>query len=144
MEWYYTMLFSEKFYTTKPIKFFMKKQLLFVLMVCLFIPKSQAQDDGLIAAAAGIAAIGAAFASIEQLKEQAELTAMEWLINNRPEMTGFSLKTLDFDGKKAMELREQYANEAADNGWIGLFYHAKANSIAKIERQDDNFRIVPV
>ena len=50
----------------------------------------------------------------------------------------------DFDGKKAMELREQYANEAADSGWIGLFYHAKANSIAKIARQDDNFRIVPV
>ena len=82
----------------------MKKLLFFLLMACLFIPKSRAQDEGLIAAAAGIAAIGAAFASIEQLKEQAELTATEWLINNRPEMTSFSLKTLDFDGKKAKDM----------------------------------------
>jgi len=50
----------------------------------------------------------------------------------------------DYDGRKAMELRESYATEAADNHWICLFYHAKANAIAKIAKQDDSFRIVPV
>ncbi|WP_347374475.1 hypothetical protein [Aequorivita sp. Q41] len=82
----------------------MKKLLLFVMIFCLFIPKSKAQDDGIIAAAAGIAAIGAIVVSINQMKEQAELKATEWLLNNRPGMTNFSLKTLDFDGKKAKDM----------------------------------------
>lgn len=50
----------------------------------------------------------------------------------------------DYDGRKAMELREEYATEASENNWICLFYHAKADSIAKISKQDDSFRIVPV
>lgn len=50
----------------------------------------------------------------------------------------------DYDGKKAMELREEYATQAAENNWTCLFYHAKANSIAKIAIEDDNFRIVPI
>jgi len=50
----------------------------------------------------------------------------------------------DYDGRKAMELREQYATEAAENDWTCLFYHAKADSIAKIAKQKDSFKIVPV
>lgn len=50
----------------------------------------------------------------------------------------------DYDGRKAMELREVYATEAAEKDWTCLFYHAKANSIAKIAKQDDTFRIVPI
>src|SRR5690606_26517097 len=50
----------------------------------------------------------------------------------------------DYDGRKAMELREEYATEAAENNWTCLFYHAKANSIAKIAKQDDSFRIIPI
>src|SRR5690606_6440810 len=68
------------------------------------IPKVKAQDDGLVAAVAGIAAIGAIAMSIENMKEQAELKATEWLLNNEPNMTSFSLKTLDFDGKKAKDM----------------------------------------
>lgn len=82
----------------------MKKLILFLLIACLFVPKSNAQNDGLVAAAVGIAAIGAIVVSIDRMKEQAELTATEWLLNNRADMTSFSLKTLDFDGKKAKDM----------------------------------------
>jgi hypothetical protein len=81
-----------------------KKSILFLLVLCLFISKSKAQDDGVIAAVAGVAAIGAIVMSIENMKEQAELKATEWLLNNEPNMTSFSLKTLDFDGKKAKDM----------------------------------------
>jgi hypothetical protein len=81
-----------------------KKSILFLLVLCLFISKSKAQDDGVIAAVAGVAAIGAIVMSIENMKEQAELKATEWLLNNEPNMTSFSLKTLDFDGKKVKDM----------------------------------------
>jgi len=50
----------------------------------------------------------------------------------------------DYDGRKAMELREQYANEAAENNWKCLFYHANETSIAIIAKQDESFKIIPV
>ncbi|WP_418637301.1 hypothetical protein [Winogradskyella sp.] len=74
------------------------------MVSCLFVPKAKAQDDGLVAAVAGIAAIGAIAISIDQMEEQAELKATEWLLNHRPDMKSFSLKTLDFDGKKAKDM----------------------------------------
>lgn len=49
-------------------------------------------------------AIGAGIAAVEQMKEQAELNATEWLLTNHPEYTQFSLKTLDFDGKKLKDM----------------------------------------
>ncbi|NGX85337.1 hypothetical protein [Aequorivita sp. KMM 9714] len=82
----------------------MKKLLLFSLVTLVFVPKTFAQNDGLVAAAAGLAAVGAAIVSVDNMKEQAELTATEWLMNNRPDITSFSLKTLDFDGKKAKDM----------------------------------------
>lgn len=82
----------------------MKKNFLFLLLAILLIPKAKAQDDGLVAAVTGIAAIGAIAISIKQMEEQAELKATEWLLNNEPDMTSFSLKTLDFDGKKAKDM----------------------------------------
>lgn len=82
----------------------MKKNFLFLLLAILLIPKAKAQDDGLVAAVTGIAAIGAIAISIKQMEEQAELKATEWLLNNEPNMTSFSLKTLDFDGKKAKDM----------------------------------------
>jgi len=82
----------------------MKKLLLFILVSLLFIPKSTSQNDGVIAAAAGLAAVGAIILSVDQMKEQAELNATEWLLNNQPSITSFSLKTLDFDGKKAKDM----------------------------------------
>ncbi|MBT8275774.1 MAG: hypothetical protein KJO39_06515 [Bacteroidia bacterium] len=85
----------------------MKKILLYVLLTCLLIPNTKAQDDGAVAAAAvvgGLLAIGAGVAAVEAMKEQAELTATQWVLGNHPDMTSFSLKTLDFDGKKLKDM----------------------------------------
>src|SRR5690606_17480203 len=64
------------------------------------------QDDGaaVAAVAGGLLAIGAGIAAVEQMKEQAELTATEWFLTNHPEYNQFSLKTLDFDGKKLKDM----------------------------------------
>ncbi|MAZ72337.1 MAG: hypothetical protein CMC70_04235 [Flavobacteriaceae bacterium] len=82
----------------------MKKTILIVILTFILMPKSSAQDDGVLGAALGLAAIGGAIIAVDQMKEQAELRATEWLLNNRPEMSSFSLKTLAFDGKKAKDM----------------------------------------
>jgi hypothetical protein len=80
----------------------MKKIKIITLSLLLtFSLKTNAQkNDGIIAAVAGIAAIGSAIAINGQMKEMAELKATEWLLTEHPEFTSFSLKTLDFDAKK--------------------------------------------
>lgn len=78
-----------------------------IITLCLLLSfsfKFQAQkNDGVVAAVAGIAAIGSAIAINAQMKEMAELEATEWLLDAHPEFTSFSLKTLDFDAKKAKD-----------------------------------------
>ena len=49
----------------------------------------------------------------------------------------------DFDGRKAMALREEYGKKAAEEGWTCLFYHAKTLCVGNIVYQDDHFKIVP-
>lgn len=49
----------------------------------------------------------------------------------------------DFDGEKAMELREEYGKRAAEGGWTCLFYHAKKNAIGGVTYGDEVFKIVP-
>jgi len=80
----------------------MKKIKIFTLCLCiLFSFKSQAQkNNGIAAAAAGLAIIGSAIAINSQMKELAELKATEWVLDKHPEFTSFSLKTLDFEAKK--------------------------------------------
>lgn len=85
----------------------MKKTLITVLTILLIGQlKMKAQDNGaaIAGAVAGIAAIGAGIAAVEQMKEQAELSATEWFLTNHPEYNQFSLKTLDFDGKKLKDM----------------------------------------
>lgn len=84
----------------------MNKKLIFLaLITILLIPRqATAQNNGAAAAVAGIVAIGATIAAIEDMKERTELTATQWLLANHPEITSFSLKTLDFDGKKAKDM----------------------------------------
>lgn len=85
----------------------MKKLFLLFCITIFLIPKqSKAQNDGagIAAVAGGLMAIGAGIAAIEQMKEQAELTATQWVLSNHPELTSFSLKTLDFDGKKLKDM----------------------------------------
>lgn len=85
----------------------MKQLKLFVLVLILFFPKkNNAQDNGAAVAGAvgALVGVGVGIAAVEQMKERAELTATEWLLANNPEMTSFSLKTLDFDGKKLKDM----------------------------------------
>jgi hypothetical protein len=85
----------------------MKNVIIALCTLLIFIPKqSNAQDKGAaIAGAVGaLAAIGAGIAAVEQMKERAELTATEWILGNNPEITSFSLQTIDFDGKKLKDM----------------------------------------
>ena len=85
------------------------KKLSTLLFICLLInlPNSNAQKNNGAAAAAvvgGLMAIGTGIAAVKSMKEQAELSATEWFLNNHPEFSQFSMKTLDFDGKKMGDL----------------------------------------
>ncbi|GHA47613.1 hypothetical protein GCM10007103_30710 [Salinimicrobium marinum] len=85
----------------------MKKITLVFLIVLSIIPKnmnSQNEGEAIAAIAGGLLAIGAGVAAVEQMKEQAELTATEWILSNQSDMESFSLKTLDFDGKKLKDI----------------------------------------
>lgn len=86
----------------------MKKLLLLVLLtitIC-FPQRNQAQNKGeaMAAVAGGLMAIGAGIAAVEQMKEQAELNATQYMLSNFPELNSFSLKTLSFDGKKLKDM----------------------------------------
>lgn len=87
----------------------MKKQL-FIMLILLGIyvkpSVSHSQNNGAAGAAiaGGIIGIGVGIAAIEDLKEQLELTGTEWLLESHPEITSFSLKTLDFEGKKLKDM----------------------------------------
>ena len=48
----------------------------------------------------------------------------------------------DFDGRKAMELREEYGIKAAAENWTCLFYHGKSKSTGKVERIDGAFKVI--
>lgn len=85
----------------------MKQLLLFIIIGFTLLPKqAQAQNDGaaVAAVAGGLMAIGAGIAAVEQMKERAELTATQWVLSNEPSLKSFSLKTLDFDGKKLKDM----------------------------------------
>ncbi|MDG1731051.1 MAG: hypothetical protein P8K68_01595 [Algibacter sp.] len=85
----------------------MKKLLLLLITITFLIPKQiNAQKDGaaVAAVAGGLLAIGAGIAAVEQMKEQAELRATQWVLSNRPELESFSLQTLAFNGKKMKDM----------------------------------------
>ena len=85
----------------------MKKAILGLLLIVTLIPpnlSSQNKGDIGLGIAGGLLAIGSGIAAVEQMKESAELTATQWVLSNLPEKTSFSLKTLDFDGKKLKDM----------------------------------------
>ena len=85
----------------------MKKLVIISFAILFLFPKlSKAQNDGaaVAAVAGGLLAIGAGVAAVEQMKEQAELTATEWFLTHHPEYSRFQLKTLDFNGKKLKDM----------------------------------------
>ncbi len=48
----------------------------------------------------------------------------------------------DFDGKKAMLLRDEYAERAAKDNWLCLFYHGGKQAQARIEIKGDTYLII--
>ena len=86
----------------------MKKFIFIIIATVIISPKnSSAQNNnaaGIATAVGGLMAIGAAIATIENMKERAELVATEFILTNNPELQNFSLKTLDFDGKKLKDM----------------------------------------
>lgn len=47
----------------------------------------------------------------------------------------------DFDGKKAMHLREEYGSKAAQEDWICMFYHSTGAPFGKVEEKDGGFKV---
>lgn len=47
----------------------------------------------------------------------------------------------DFDGRKAMELREEFGKKAAAENWNCLFYHAKSKTTGYVRLTDGHFSI---
>ena len=85
----------------------LKKTIILFLIGVYLIPQNlQAQDnDAAIAAGVGaLVAIGAGIAAVEQMKEQVELEATQYILSKFPEYNRFLLKTLDFDGKKVKDM----------------------------------------
>ena len=77
-----------------------------VLIAAMLIPSSakSQNNDGAAAAAAGILAIGAGIAAIEQLKEQLEQKAVEEALTAYPNLINFELKTGSLKGTKMKDL----------------------------------------
>lgn len=48
----------------------------------------------------------------------------------------------DYNGRKAMQLREEYGKKAANEGWTCLFYHAKSISVGNVNYKDDHFEVL--
>jgi len=84
----------------------MKKLFTAVLVAAMLIPSStkSQNNDGAAAAAAGILAIGAGIAAIEQLKEQLEQKAVEEVLTAYPNLINFELKTGSLKGTKMKDL----------------------------------------
>ena len=84
----------------------MKKLFTIALVVLILIPsKAKSQNnEGAAAAAAGLLAIGAGIAAIEQLKEQLEQKAVEEVLTAYPNLINFELKTGSLKGTKMKDL----------------------------------------
>ena len=84
----------------------MKKLFTIALVILMLIPsKAKSQNnEGAAAAAAGLLAIGAGIAAIEQLKEQLEQKAVEEVLTAYPSLVNFELKTGSLKGTKMKDL----------------------------------------
>jgi len=49
----------------------------------------------------------------------------------------------DFDGKRAMHLREVYGKQAAEEGWICMFYHSTKAPFGTVQWMDGGFKVEP-
>ena len=84
----------------------MKKVIITLIAISFLLPRNthaQNNENAAIAGAAIGALVGAAI-QIQLLKEQVELEATQYILNNFPEYNRFSLETLDFNGKKLKDM----------------------------------------
>lgn len=49
----------------------------------------------------------------------------------------------DYDGRKAMMLRDEYGQRAAAGNYTCLFYHAKSNPVGKVSHDGEHFKVIP-
>ena len=86
----------------------MKKLTIITLILSILLTTKQAQAQNSGTVVAGVVGLGlaltAAEAQIKQFKEQMELGATEYLLENRPEFTHFELNILDFNATKVSDL----------------------------------------
>lgn len=82
----------------------MKKIILFILITLISFNTKAQNNDGIVAAAALVGAIGAAVASMEYYKEQIELAAVEKVLDSYPDFVNFELSTLSLRGVKAKNI----------------------------------------
>ena len=84
----------------------MKTLTLGLIIILSLLPKhlTAQGNTGAIAGAAALAIGAGIIASIEDSEERAELRATQHILSNYPELTNFSLKTLDFQGKKLKDM----------------------------------------
>ena len=116
----------------------MKKLIMMAVVLLLLFPKNiKAQDDGVVAAAAGLLAIGGAVVAIQQIKESLELRAVEYILNKNPDLVEFELTTGSLNGTKfkdlssvsvvTFELTNNNSNEKSilfaftSNGWVNEY-----------------------
>tara|TARA_B110001450_G_C17538224_1_gene447521 strand:- start:117 stop:890 length:774 start_codon:yes stop_codon:yes gene_type:complete len=79
----------------------MKKILFLFIIIILLVPKqSKAQDEASIGASAVLGGLTAR----ENIKEQAELKATEWILTNKPDLKNFYVSTLDFNNTKSRDM----------------------------------------
>jgi glyoxylase-like metal-dependent hydrolase (beta-lactamase superfamily II) len=48
----------------------------------------------------------------------------------------------DYDGRKAMELREEFGKKAVSENWNCLFYHAKSKATGYVQIEEGGFKII--
>jgi hypothetical protein len=84
----------------------MKKIIIATILATILIPKNlySQKAEGIAAAAGIVAGIGAGIAAIEILKEQLEQGAVEYALNNYPDIVDFKLKTNSLDGTKMKDI----------------------------------------
>jgi glyoxylase-like metal-dependent hydrolase (beta-lactamase superfamily II) len=49
----------------------------------------------------------------------------------------------DFDGRKSMQLREEYGKKAAEENYTCLFYHAKSMPVGRVNYLNEQFSVIP-
>jgi hypothetical protein len=83
----------------------MKKLIMMAVVLLLLFPKNiKAQDDGVVAAATGLLAIGSAIVATQQIKESLELRAVEYVLREKSDFIDFDLSTNSLNGVKANDL----------------------------------------